>query len=796
MTSKFQIPVSLLSPQVDATKLGFADTSAIAPLEDPIGQERAVEALEFGLSMKSPGFNVYVAGPIGTGKWSIVRRMVARKARAGASPPDWCYVNNFQDASQPRCISLPTGEARGLKVAMAALVKALIHDIRAAFEGSKYLDARAKIIEEFDSKKKALFHEVNEAARERSFGFQEDAVGFSLVPLKEGRPIKEEEVKRLTGAERQAIDENRRHIEGKIREFQSQVHVLDHQAERALREIDRQVVKSLLSRRLDPLRQAYERSPDVLHYLDEVEDDVVTNYRDFLQKEGPLPFLAMGSGHQADLSRYEVNLIAEHKPGAGAPVVDESHPTYPNLIGKIERRSHLGVVFTNFTEIKAGACVQASGGYLLLNAMDLLRQPFAWDALRRVVKTREVKIEDPGEFFGFSTTGLKPQPVPVDLKVVVLGPPLLYHLLQAYEEDFSKMFKVKADFDVDLKRTEEEDQRYARFIAGICREEGLPHFDAGGVAEFIHQGLRMADRYDRLSLRLSLLTDLIREAAFWAREEHRALVTASDVETAIAKKRFRANLPEEWIQDEIQEGTLIVDVDGEVVGQVNGLSMHLLGDSTFGRPCRITGRVFVGTKGVIDIQREAELAGHVHSKGVLTLAGYLAGEFASSHPFALSATLTFEQTYSEVEGDSAAAAEVAALLSSLAGAPIRQSLAITGSVNQQGEIQPIGGVNEKIEGFFETCRKHGLTGRQGVIIPARNTKHLALRAEVVRAVEAGQFAVYGVNTVEQALELLTGIPTGERDPTGAYPEGTLYRRVSERLDEMARVVSTWSKLPS
>ncbi len=791
MSRRYQIPVSLLSPRVDAKKLGFADTSEIAPLEEPIGQARAVEALEFGLSMQSPGFNIYAAGPIGTGKWSIVRRMVAKKAKSGACPPDRCYVNNFQDASQPRCMSFPAGEARPFKVAMEILVKALRHDIRATFESSKYLDGRAKIIDEFDSKKKALFHEVNEVARERSFGFQEDPVGFSLVPMKEGRAMKEEEVKRLTEAERQDIGEKRRHIEGRIREFQSQVHTLDHQAEHALRDMDRQVVQSLLSRRLDPLREAYDRSPDVLNYLNEVEEDIVTNYRDFVQKEVQIPLLGISGGHQADLSRYDVNLIVEHKPDEGAPVVDESHPTYANLIGKIERRSHLGVVFTNFTEIKAGACVQASGGYLLLNAMDLLRQPFAWDSLKRVIKTREVKIEDPGEFFGFSTTGLKPQPVPVELKVVLLGPPFLYHLLQAYEEDFSKMFKVKADFDVDLKRTEEEDQRYARFIAGICREENLPNFDAGAVGEVIHQGLRMADRFDRLSLRLSLLTDLIREAAFWARKENHDLVTASDVETAIAKKRFRASLPEEWIQEEIKEGTLIVDVEGEAVGQVNGLSVQLLGDSTFGRPCRITARTFVGTKGVIDIQREAALAGHVHSKGVLTLGGYLAGRFAGSHPFALSATLTFEQTYSEVEGDSAAAAEIAALVSSLADVPVRQSLAITGSVNQLGEIQPIGGVNEKVEGFFETCKKHGLTGNQGVIIPARNTKHLALRPEVVKAVEAGQFAVYGVNTVEEALELLTGAPTGERDTEGNYPEGTVYRKVSERLAEMALIVSDW-----
>ncbi|MBI4402484.1 MAG: AAA family ATPase, partial [Nitrospirae bacterium] len=368
-----------------------------------------------------------------------------------------------------------------------------------------------------------------------------------------------------------------------------------------------------------------------------------------------------------------------------------------------------------------------------------------------------------------------------------------YHLLQAYEEDFQKIFKVKADFDVDVSRDENQDRMYGRFVAKLCQEENLPHFGADAVAELIRHGSRLAERHDRLSLRLSLLSDVVREAAFWARHEGRTKVSRTDVETAVAKKRHRADLPEQWIQDEIKEGTLMVDLDGEAVGQVNGLSVHQLGDYAFGRPCRITARTFVGTKGVIDIQREAELAGHVYRKGVMTLSGYLAGKFAGSHPFALSATLTFEQTYSEVEGDSAALAELVAILSSLAAVPVRQSLAVTGSVNQLGEIQPIGGVNEKIEGFFESCQKRGLTREQGVIIPARNARHLALRREVVEAVKAGTFTVYAVHTVEEAVELLTGTPAGERGPDGQYPDGTVFGLVAKRLEEMARIVSTWGE---
>ncbi|MBI4525686.1 MAG: AAA family ATPase [Deltaproteobacteria bacterium] len=795
MSDNFKLPAAVLSPMIEAAQLGYSVTSDLTPLEEAIGQERAVKALEFGLHVKSAGFNIYVCGPIGMGKWSMVKEMAKRAAHGAPTPPDWCYVNNFQDPSRPYCLAFPAGQGRSFREAMAALIQNLRRDIQRVFESTKYLEAKAKIEEETVARKQALFEELTELGRGHGFGFKETHLGLALVPLKAGRPVTEKELAALSRAERDEMNEKRKALDGEIREFQVRLHALDHEAGQRVREMDREVVQLVLERPFENLRKSYEAMPQVLDYLEKVREDILANYKDFLRREAPAPELPGLElmGRHLDLTRYQVNLILEHQADGGAPVVDESHPTYANLVGKIERKAHMGVVYTDFTEIRAGAFLQASGGYLILNALDLLRQPFAWDALKRVIRTREVKIEDPAEFYGFSTIGLRPQPVPVDVKVILIGPPVLFHLLQAYEEDFQKIFKVKAEFDLDVTRDERQERLYARFVASLCRDEGLPHFGSDAVAELIRYGCRLAERQDRLSLRLGLLGDVVREASFLAQSGGCTLVSGSDVETAIANKRYRSNLPEQWIQDEIKEGTLMVDLEGEAVGQVNGLSLHLLGEYGFGRPCRITARTFIGTKGVIDIQREAELAGNIHSKGVMILAGFLAGKFAGAHPFALSATLTFEQTYSEVEGDSAAVAELAAVLSSLANAPLRQYLAVTGSVNQLGEVQPIGGVNEKIEGFFESCKKHGLKGDQGVIIPARNIKHLALRREVVEAVEAGNFTVYAVHTVEEALELLTGMPVGKREADGQYPENTLYGRVARRLEEMARIVTTWAK---
>ncbi|WP_455378191.1 AAA family ATPase [Petrachloros mirabilis] len=792
-TEKHKVPVSMLSPRIDPERLGFEDTSELEPLTETIGQERAVEALEFGLQMKSPGFNIYVSGPVGTGKGTLVRHMVKRLAQSAPAPHDWCYVNNFQDPSRPTCLSFPAGQGCSFKREMTTFIDSLRRDIPTAFESKKYLDAKAKLREETESKKKALFFELKELSESSGFGFEETPVGFGLVPLKKGHPMTEEEMEALTDEEQKELAERRRTLEGEIREFHVRIHALEKEAEHQLRHLDRQLIANVLEGRYETLRRSYRELPHVTAYLERVQQEIVHHYKDFLPREGPTLPIPGFEIKRPDLTRFQINLIVEHEPTKGAPVIDESHPTYTNLIGKIERRAHLGVMYTDFTEIRAGAALQASGGFLILNAIDLLRQPFSWDALKRVIKTCQVTIEDPGEFYGFSTVGLRPEPIPVSLKVILVGPPILLHLLQIYEEDFSKMFKVKADFDIEVDRDERHEKQYAQFVAKLCREENLPHFCADAVAAIIRQGHRLAERRDRLSLRFSLVSDLIRESGYWAKKEGRTFVTERDVEAATAHKRYRSNLPEEWIQNEIREGTILVSFDKEVVGQVNGISVHQLGDYTFGRPTRITARTFVGTKGVIDIQREAELAGPIHSKGVMTLGGFLAGKFAGFHPFALSATLTFEQTYSEVEGDSATVAELVAILSSLSDVPIRQWLAVTGSANQVGEVQPIGGVNEKIEGFFESCKKRGLTGKEGVIIPSRNTKHLALRRDVVEAVEAGQFTVYAVDNVEEAIELLTGVPAGERGLDGTFPPDTIYGRVAQRLQEMAQAVAEWGE---
>jgi len=790
---KFKVPVSMLAPTIDPGQLGFEDTGELEPLTEIIGQERAVEALEFGLNMKSPGFNLYVSGPVGTGKATVIRQMVKTMARTAPAPADWCYVNNFQDSSRPTCLALPAGQGASFKREMSGFIEGLRRDIPLAFESKKYLDAKAKLHDDIDTKKKALFHELTEHSRTQGFGFEETSVGFGIAPLKDGHSMTDADMEAMTEEEQRDLTERRKTLEGEIREFHIRIHGLEKEAEHQQRHLDRQLATNVLEGRYETMRRAYQDIAPITTFLEHVRDDIVHHYKDFLPREGPAIVIPGLEFKRPDMSRFLVNLIVQRDPREGAPVIDESHPTYTNLIGKIERRAHMGVMYTDFTEIRAGAVLQANGGYLIVSAVDMLRQPFSWDALKRVIKTNEVKIEDPGEFYGFSTAGLRPEPIPVNVKVIMVGPPMLYHLLQTYEEDFEKLFKVKADFDTEVVRSEREDRQYARFIARLCREEGLPHFEADAVAAILRQGLRFADRRDRLSLRLSLVSDLIREAGYWARKESHAFVTRADVETAVTHKRHRSNLAEHWIQDEIKEGTLMIDLDGDVVGQVNGLSVHELGDYAFGRPTRITARTYVGTKGVIDVQREAELAGMIHSKGVLTLAGYLAGKFSGAHPFAMSASLTFEQTYSEVEGDSAAVAELIAILSSLADLPIHQWLAVTGSVNQLGEIQPIGGVNEKIEGFFESCSRKGLTGTQGVIIPARNTKHLALRRDVVEAVESGHFAVYAVNTIEEALELLTGIAAGERGLDGAYPPDSVFGRAALRLEEMAQAVAEWGE---
>ncbi len=571
-----------------------------------------------------------------------------------------------------------------------------------------------------------------------------------------------------------------------IRDFLSKARQLDKEAHEKIHELNRRVAHFAMGHQLDDLREKYRVNRRIPAFLSEVEEDILGNLREFLGQTQETPILMEGMDRASFLDRYKVNLIVDNAETPGGPVVEEANPTYSNVVGRIERKSRFGAFYTNFTMIRSGSVLQASGGYLLLNALDVLRNPFTWDALKRIIKKNEVNIEDLIELYGFGTGGIKPEPIPVSLKIIMLGSPWLYYLLYYYDEDFRDIFKVKSDFDTRTESSSDEKMRYANFVANMVKNDGLLPFDRSAVAGVVDYAVRLAEKKNKLSLRFSDLTDLVREASFWAVKAGSAAVSAGHVDKALDEKVYRSNLIDERMQELFTEGTIMVNVEGSVVAQVNGLSVYEIGDFAFGKPSKITSRVYLGKAGVLDIEREAKLSGRIYNKGVLILSGYLSGVFAQEKALSVSATLAFEQSYGEVDGDSASAAELIALLSGIAETPVRQDIAITGSINQRGEIQPIGGVNEKIEGFFSVCRNRGLTGDQGVIIPQLNVKNLMLKKEVVEAVKEAKFRVYSVRTVNEALEILTGLPAGERQADGTWPEGSVSFLVDKRLNAMAQ----------
>ncbi len=571
-----------------------------------------------------------------------------------------------------------------------------------------------------------------------------------------------------------------------IRDFLAKARQLDKEAHEKIHELNRRIAHFSMGHQLEDLKEKYGVNPRIPEFLAEVQEDILGSLREFLGQTQEMPFQVEGMDKGSFVERYKVNLIVDNAETKGGPIIEESNPTYNNIVGRIERKARFGAFFTNFTMVRSGSLLQANGGYLILNALDVLRSPFSWDALKRVIKKSEVKIEDIYELYGYSTGGIKPEPIPVSLKIIMLGSPWLYYLLHNYDEDFRDIFKVKSDFDTQTASSTDEKTRYANFIANMVKQDGLLPFERTAVAGVVEHASRLAEKQNKLSLRFGDLSDLVRESSFWAAKAGSRTVSAEHVEKALEEKIFRANLFDERIQEMFNEGTLMVDVSGSVVAQVNGLSVYDIGDFMFGKPSRITSRVYLGKSGVVAIEREAKLSGRIYNKAVLILSGYLGGVYAQDKTLSVSATLAFEQSYGEIEGDSASAAELIALLSGIADVPVRQDLAITGSINQKGEIQPIGGVNEKIEGFFAVCKNRGLTGDQGVIIPAVNVKNLMLKKEVVTAVKEGKFRVYSVKTVNEAIEILTGIPAGERKENGAWPEGSFSFLVDKRLKDMAR----------
>ena len=766
----------------DPAMLPFVSTSELPPLDGVIGQERAVGATAFGVGMRSRGYNLFVLGRARTGKTSTMKRILARTAEGEPPPSDYCYVHNFQDAYRPTALTLPPGRGRELREEMERLVDECKSRLQRAFESEEFERQKSQILEALNRGQEAEMERFEAAARAEKFAVMRRPGGWAVAPAPQGEP--------LTAAEYDALTEEVQH------EFQTRGEALHQRLEAALRQMRhlerqarldheklvRDVAATAVHELIQELREQFVGLAAVAQYLNAVEQDLVAHAEEFKSLAEGTPSQRFLPAPGAFLDRYRVNILVDRSGAKGAPIVLERNPTYGNLMGRVEHHVHFGAMVTDFTLIKAGALHRANGGYLLLEAVDVLRNPLAWDALKKALKSSTVRIEDPLEEWRLaSAAGLAPEPIPLAVKVVLIGSPLVYYLLCTFDEDFRELFKVKVDFDDSLPRTAEFEMLYARFVAGACRDEGLPHFSSGAVAKLIEQCSRLVADQRRLSSRLGDVLDLIRESAFWARQRTHELIQADDVRHAIAQKVYRENLLEERTQRVIAEGVLLIATDGLAVGQVNGIAVLSLGDHAFGRPSRITARTFAGTPGVVDIEREAKLGGPIHSKGVLILSGFVAGRYALQQPLALSASITFEQQYEEVEGDSASSAELYALLSSLAGIPLDQGLAVTGSVNQLGEIQPVGGINEKIEGFFDVCGARGLSGRHGVLIPEANARHLMLREDVVEAVKEGRFFVHAVSTVDEGLALLSRREAGQRGPDGRFPEGSFNAAVDEAL---------------
>lgn len=788
---KYRVPPHRLRRTCELKFFTFESTKDFPPLEEGIiGQERAVRALDFGLAARFPGYNIFMAGPVGTGKTTYAIVKVSKVAQTQKTPSDWVYVNNFAQPDQPRAIALPAGRGAKFRQQMAELIAELRTEIRRAFESEQFDQHKNAVMRKFQDRIAGLWLEVDQQVKALGFGLQRLPTGIVPVPLNaEGKPLSEMEFNALTKEEREALTRRIQEVQELVGEVLRKVHNLEKEARDRLEELEKETALYAMRHPVDRVREENADWPEVLEYLDEVEKDILQNLEQFRSdggtEEGQNPFDGKAAQEKI-LTRYSVNLLVDHSGTTGAPVVVETNPTYYNLFGKVEYRGSFGTMVTDFTMIKGGAFHRANGGYLILQARDLLSQPFAWEALKRTLKSGQLRIENLAEQAGaVATSTLRPEPIPLDVKIILIGHPMIYQMLYLYDEDFRKFFKVKVEFDTEMPRNEENLRNYAGFISNVCRRDGLKPFAPSAVARIIEHSSRLAQHQDKLSTRFNEVMEILYEAALAAERQGAPLVTAEHVRQALEDKAYRSNRIQEKIIEMITEGTLLVDTDGEKVGQVNGLAVLELGDYGFGKPSRITATTYLGRRGVVNIEREIQLSGRIHSKGVLILSGFLAGRFAQNFPLSLSASLTFEQLYEEIEGDSASSAELYALLSSLSGLPINQGIAVTGSVNQMGEVQPIGGVNEKVEGFYEVCKAKGLTGRQGVLIPAQNVSNLMLKDEVVEAVQAGRFHIWAVSTIDQGIEILTGVPAGERDATGHYPPGTVNYLVEKRLRQLA-----------
>lgn len=804
MTTRALTPEALCR-HCDSDQFNFDTTDELEDLEGFIGQERATKSLHFGLGVEHKGYNLYALGPAGAGKSAMVRKFLEVLAAERPIPSDWCYVNNFSDARKPHAVALPAGQGVMFKEEMEQLVIDLQEAIPLVFESDEYHTRRQAKEDRLEERQENAMAAMQKKAEEKHIALINTPTGFTLGPKQNDKILGPEQFHKLPEKEQEAIEKDVKALQEELRRTLHAIPQWKKEAREEISKLNREMTASAVHHLIDAVREKYRDIEAVIAYLDRVEDDVINNYQQFLPHDERKPTLfGLPLSQQEEGPpwhyRYRVNLLLAHEANGGAPIVYEDLPGYNNLVGRIEHRAHLGALETDFTMIRPGALHRANGGYLILDALKLLFQPFAWETLKRVLQSSEIRIESLAQITSLiSTQSLEPEPIPLQVKVVLLGERHIYYLLQALDPEFDELFKVAVDFDDDLVRDSHNEHHYGQLVATLARQHKLRPLDRYAVARVIDHSMRLADDNERLSSHMRSLTDLIQQADFWAGEQGHKLISRDDVQQAIEAQIHRADRVQRRLQDEVVRGTLMIATDGEVVGQINGLSVMLLGDQRFGHPNRITARARLGKGQVVDIEREVELGGPIHSKGVYILSGFIAGRYVPDYPLSLSASLVFEQSYGGVEGDSASSAELYALLSALSGLPIKQQFAVTGSVNQMGEVQAIGGVNEKIEGFFDICRTRGLSGHQGVLIPSANVKHLILREDVVQAVKADKFAVYPIENIDQGIALLTGIPAGTRDENGEFPEDSVNGRVEASLirfsehmqstDEMAVMVT-------
>ena len=796
-TKKYEVPVSKLRWECDPKMFNFKCTKDLAPLREFVGQERATRAVEFGINMANAGYNIYVAGLTGTGKTSMVKAYIERvikdqEARGETFQlDDWCYLYNFKEPDSPHIVSLPQGKGKAFREDMASLLNKIRQGLGEAFSSEEYKGQRQKLVEKAQVEQQKLFEEISGEARRQGFIFQMTPAGPALIPMKEDRPMQEQEYLALDQGTRKQLESKQAKLLKKLKaNFETASSVQTKAVER-LKKLDKDIGEYTVSDSFGSLFKQYSNRPMIAQYLAALKSYILDNLELFKGTEEPVnptlgaPLSQVIEGRNPFLP-FQVNVFVDNSEAKGPPVIIESNPNFSNMFGKIERRFLLGGYVSDHTMLKAGALSKANGGYVLISINDVLMNPGVWPALKRAIRNKEVRIEDPFEQFGaIAPQGLRPEPMPIKVKVILTGDAMLYQLLSIHDEDFWEIFKVKADFDSEIEKTKDNMIAYAAFLSGSCDECEAKHFDPSGVAKIIEYSARMVADQERLSSRFAQIKDWIQEANYWALKDNARFISARHVQKAMDERLFRHNLIDERIRDLINRGTIMIDAEGEVVGQVNGLGVYSLGDITFGKPSRITAKTFLGRDGVINIERESQLSGPIHNKGVMILSGYLGWKYAQDKPLSLSASLCFEQSYQGVEGDSASSAELYAILSSLSEIPIRQNIAVTGSVNQKGEIQPIGGVNQKIEGFFKVCQAKGLSGDQGVLIPHQNLRNLMLREEVVEAVKQGHFHIYSAKTINEGIEILTGVSAGKRQKDGTYPESTVNYLVDRRLKEMA-----------